>query len=75
MEKFYALWGGILQKYVGRHKEIATVDCWVLDRENLEKTRRLKQFLQTTVWVLSQNDKLLHATWEMASNRSSVFQS
>lgn len=34
--------GGILQKYVGRHKEIATVDCWVLDRENLEKTRRLK---------------------------------
>lgn len=34
--------GGILQKYVGRHREIAAVDYWVPDRENLEKTRRLK---------------------------------
>lgn len=51
--------GEELRQYIERQGEVAEIDCRLLGRENMERIKSLKSFLQVTGWVLNHNDKLL----------------
>lgn len=44
--------GEALRQYMERQGEVAEIDCRLLGRENTERMKRLKSFLQVTGWVL-----------------------